>query len=128
MNTTGHNDKFTRLREQAIAALLETATVSAAAKRTGVDESTLRAWLKDPGFAEDYRTARRAVMTRATDRLAHACTDAVAHLVDVMAHSVNAAARVSASRAVLDYAFRAIELDDLATRVTRLEEAAGASN
>ena len=126
--STGHGEKQTRLREQAIAALLETTTICAAAKRVGIDESTLRAWLKDPGFAEDYRAARRAVMTRAADRLAHACTGAVGHLVDVMAHSENDNSRVSASRAVLNYAFKAIELDDLAARVARLEEAAGGSS
>jgi len=66
---------------------------------------------------------RRAVVTRATDRLAQACTEAVANLVDVMANSGSDGSRVSASKAVIDYAYKAIELEDLAARIERLEEA-----
>ena len=121
--SNGHGEKQTRLQELAIVALLETTTIIAAAKRTGIDESTLRAWLKDSDFADAYRDARRAAVTRATDRLAQACTDAVANLMDMMANSKNDGTRVTASKAVLDYAFKAIELDDLAARLARLEEA-----
>jgi len=121
--SNGHGEKQTRLQELAIVSLLETTTITAAAKRTGIDESTLRAWLKDSDFADAYRDARRAAVTRATDRLAQACTDAVANLMDMMANSKNDGTRVTASKAVLDYAFKAIELDDLAARLARLEEA-----
>ncbi|MHB0936817.1 MAG: hypothetical protein ACYDCO_18070 [Armatimonadota bacterium] len=120
---TGYSEKAMRLREQAIAALLETTTITAAAKRTGVDESTLRAWLKDSAFAAEYRHARRAVMSKATDRLARACSNAVDNLIDVMAHSESDGSRITASKAVLDYAFKSVELDDLAARVVKLEEA-----
>jgi len=119
---TGHGEKQSRLREQAIAALLETSTITAAANRIGVDESTLRAWLKAPDFAEEYLDARRAVMAQATDRLADACTDAVASLVDVTKNSESDGARVSASKAVLDYAYKAVELEDLSDRMGRLEK------
>lgn len=118
----GHGEKQSRLWEQAITALLETTTITAAAKQVGIDESTLRAWLKDPDFADAYCDARRAVMTRATDRLARACADAVANLEDVMANSRSDGSRVSASKAVLDYAFKAVELQDLNARMGRLEE------
>jgi len=120
--SAGHGEKQTRLREQAIASLLETPTIAAAAKQVGVDESTLRVWLKDPDFDAAFRDARRAVVSRATDRLARACADAVSNLTDVMANSDNDGSRVTASKAILDYAYKAIELEDLAARIARLEE------
>ena len=119
--STGHGEKQTRLREQAIAALLETTTITAAAQRTGVAEKSLRNWLKDPDFAAAYRDARRAMVTHASDRLAKSCQEAVNALSDIMQHSENDAPRVTAARAILDYAYRAVEIDDLAARVERLE-------
>ncbi|MHB9110128.1 MAG: hypothetical protein ACYDCO_24010 [Armatimonadota bacterium] len=118
---TGHGEKQTRLREQAIAALLETNTITAAAQRVGVAEKSLRNWLKDPDFAAEYRDARRSLVTQASDRLAKSCQEAVNTLNDIMQHSENDAPRVTAARAILDYAYKAVELDDLAARLERLE-------
>jgi hypothetical protein len=123
--TTGHGEKLTRLREQAIAALLETSTIAAAAKRTGVDESTLRAWLKDPDFAAAYRDARRDIVARATDGLAGSFTTAVENLTDIMTRSRNDAARIAAAKTVISLTLRAIELDDYDARLEHLEELLG---
>jgi len=117
----GHGEKEIRLREVAIAALLSEKTVLAAATKVGIAESTLRAWMKEPDFTYDYRLARRAVVRQATDRLAATCAEAVANLLDVMNNSKNDGSRVAASKAVLDFAFKAIQLDDLTTRVEQLE-------
>ena len=124
MNTatnTGHGEKQTRLREQAIAALLECNSITAAAKQVGVAEKSLRTWLKDPDFSAEYRDARRALVTQAGDRLAKSCQEAVTTLNDIMQHSENDAPRVTAARAILDYAYRSVEIDDLAARLERLE-------
>jgi arginine/lysine/ornithine decarboxylase len=109
------------MRERAIAALLETNTITAAAQLTGIAEKSLRNWLKEPGFAGEYRDARRALVTQASDRLAKSCREAVDTLNDIMRHSENDAPRVTAARAILDYAYKAVEIDDLTARLERLE-------
>ena len=58
----GHGEKLTRKQEQAIALLLTESTLTAAATRCGVGESTLRRWLQDPEFNAAYRSARRSVV------------------------------------------------------------------
>jgi len=121
---TGHGEKLTRKQEQAIAALMTAPSVTAAAKVAGVGESTLFRWLREPAFTEEYRTARREVVVQATSQLSQASVDAVTMLRGIMADiEAPASSRVTAAKAVLDYTFRGMELDDLAVRVADLEQA-----
>ena len=52
--------KFTRKKEEAIAALLTQRNVEEAARAAGVGTQTLLRWLKVPEFQAAYREARRA--------------------------------------------------------------------
>ena len=79
-NGTGHGEKLSRKREQAIAALLAEPTLAAAAGALGVSDRTLRNWLKRSTFRAAYREARRQVVEGAIARLQQATTDAVACL------------------------------------------------
>jgi hypothetical protein len=54
----GHGAKSDAVREQAILALLSERTIGQAAARCGVNERTLRRWLKTPRLA--LTTTRRA--------------------------------------------------------------------
>ena len=56
----GPGSKFTRKKEEAIAALLTQRNVEEAARAAGVGTQTLLRWLKLPEFQADYREARRA--------------------------------------------------------------------
>jgi len=118
----GHGAKAERKAEQAIAALLQTDTVVDAAKMTGISEKTLERWMKDRHFLAAYREARRAMVAQATDRLARVCCTAVDMLANVMKHASHDGARVMAAKAILDYAYKAIELENLTERLERLEE------
>ena len=51
--------KFTRKKEEAIAALLTQRNVEEAARPAGVGTQTLLRWLKVPEFVKEYRAARR---------------------------------------------------------------------
>jgi hypothetical protein len=66
---TGHGEKLSRKREQAIAALLTQPTIAAAAKMAGIGERTLRRWLKLPEFASAYDAARREVVVAASEEM-----------------------------------------------------------
>ncbi len=121
---SGHGEKLTRKQEMAIAALLTAPTVTDAAKAAGVSEATLARWQSDPVFAEVYRAARRQVLTQATSRLSQACSDAVDTLKTIMEdEDAPASSRVTAARAILDYSYKALELEELDARVAVIEQA-----
>jgi transposase-like protein len=56
--------KFTRKKEEAIAALLSQRNIEDAAKSIGIGTQTLLRWLKIPEFDEAYRKARRAAVSQ----------------------------------------------------------------
>jgi hypothetical protein len=118
---------LTPRQERALLALLEEASITAAARGARIGERTLRRWLAQPAFADSYRAARRDCVKQATARLQHAATDAVQTLVAVMNDTTAThAARVAAARTVLEETRRAAELEDLAERVATLEAEAPA--
>lgn len=120
---SGHGEKLPRKQAQAIVALLSSPTMAQAAEIAGVGVSTLIRWQKNPNFAEAYRTARREVVAQATGKLSQICAEAVGVLQDVMRNpQTPAASRVMAARSVIDYAFRAVEFEDLSARVEAIEE------
>ena len=118
--------KLTPKQERAIAALLARPTIEGAAEALGVNPATVHRWLGEPAFEAAYRTARRAAVTQAVTRLQQVSSGAVAVLVQVMADTANpAGTRVSAAKTVLEFSFRAVELEDLADRISQLEQQMG---
>jgi transposase-like protein len=117
----GHGEKLSRNKEKAIAALLSHATIQEAATAVGVNESTLRRWLKEPDFLAEYREARRQVYQHATATLQRATPEAVATLLACLkADSENV--RLRAAALILEHAHKGIELEDLEVRLTALAE------
>jgi hypothetical protein len=117
--------KFTRKKEEAIAALLTQRNIEEAAKSIGIGTQTLLRWLKIPEFDKAYREARRAAYGQATARLQQATSAAVSTLLKIMVDT-NAppSTRVRAADSVLDHAKQAIEIEDVEVRVAALEQAA----
>jgi hypothetical protein len=103
---SGHGRKRDRKLEQAISALLSEGTVEQAAKKAGVGYATLRRWLKEPGFREAYRQARRELVEGAVGRIQAATGQAVDTLLTVAKEGAKAGDRVRAAVALLDYALR----------------------
>lgn len=123
--TVGHGEKRSRREEVAIAALLTEPTISDAASKSGISESTMLRWLADPRFQAQYRAARRQVVEQAVSRLQQATSDAVETLSRNMLCGVPAS-EIAAAKAVLDFAVKGVELVDLAERVANLEQRAEA--
>lgn len=99
-------------------------SVSRAALVAEVPERTLRAWLKRADFADAYRLARREATQHAIARLQQASGAAVNVLLNIMARDTTPAhARVAAARTVLEFAIKAVELEDLEQRLAALEAA-----
>lgn len=82
MATAG--SKFTRKKEEAIAALLSQRNIEEAAKSIGIGTQTMLRWLKIPEFDAAYRQARRAAFSQSTARLQQATSAAVSTLLKLM--------------------------------------------
>ncbi len=120
------NGKLSARQEQAIAALLIEPTVTAAAAKANVPERTLYRWLDEPAFTAAYRAARRKAVKQTVARLQCASAPVVSLLLQLAASDQTPAmARVAACRAVLDYTFKAVELEDLDERLSELEARLG---
>lgn len=117
-------DTLTPDQEKAIAALLSASTIAAAAKRVSVGERTLYRWLQAPDFVAAYRAARREAVSQAIAQLQQHSGDAVQVLVSI-ANDKNKPvyARVAAARSILEFAVKAVELEDMAQRIEALEHA-----
>jgi hypothetical protein len=113
---------LTPKQEKAIGALLSQPTMEEAAEAAGVNRATIFRWLQQKEFQAAYTSARRESVKQAIARLQQTTSEAVDTLRDVMKSSTNfPAARVSAAKAILDYAMKAVELEDLTQRVEELE-------
>src|SRR3954454_11167050 len=107
---SGNRSKQPRAQERAIAALLTESTHAAAAEKAGVSPATLGRWLKDPVFSDEFHRARRDIVRGAVDRLQVATGLAVESLVSVAKDGKRDGDRVRAAVALLDHAFRGINL------------------
>ena len=120
----GSGSKFTRKKEEAIAALLTQRNVEEAARAAGIGTQTLMRWLKVPEFDAAYREARRAAFRQSVVRLQQASTAAVSTLLKVMVDPATPpATKVRAADSVLGHAAKAVEIEDIEVRVAALERA-----
>ena len=120
----GPGSKFTRKKEEAVAALLTQRNVEEAARTAGIGTQTLLRWLKIPEFQAAYREARRAAFSQSIARLQQATSAAVSTLLKVMVDPATpASTRVRAADSVLDHSAKSIEIEDIEARVSELERA-----
>jgi transposase-like protein len=120
--------KFTRKKEEAIAALLTQRNVEEAARAAGIGTQTLLRWLKVPEFGKEYRKARREAVHQSVARLQQATGAAATIVLKLMTDpNVPAAVKLRAAECVFDRAFKGVELEDIEVRVAALEGAAQAN-
>jgi hypothetical protein len=121
----GHGSKFSRKKEEAIAALLTQRNVEEAARVANIGTQTLYRWMKEPEFEAAYLEARRAAVSQSNARLQQGSSAAVSTLLKVMVDaSTPASARVRAADRILEHAKQAIEIDDIQVRLSALEQTA----
>ena len=126
--SAGHGEKRSRKEDLALAALISEPTLGEAAKKVGISEVTLWRWMQDPEFQDKYRTARRQAVSQSITQLQKISSEAVKTLREVMNNiETPPASRVTAAKAVLELAIKAVEVEDLAGRVEALEKAAEAA-
>ena len=120
--------KFTRKKEEAIAALLTQRNVEEAARTAGIGTQTLLRWLKVPEFVKEYRKARREAVYQSVARMQQATGAAATTVLKLMTDpNIPAAVRLRAAECVFDRAVKGIEIEDIEARVSELERTMEAS-
>ena len=118
---TTQPENITPQQQRAIVAMLTAPSIAAAAQQAGVGERTLFRWLQDDSFLAAYRTARRDAVSQAMARLQRYSSDAVDTLYQIMTTSSYDSAKIHAAKTILEYAHKAVELEDVEVRLAALE-------
>jgi hypothetical protein len=125
MRESGKNRKIPEMdrTEQAVVALLTSPTLEEASTRLGITSRTLRTWLhEDEALRLAYQDAKRQLMGHTLSRMQKITAAAVTRLETILEDAqVKDAVAVGAARVVLDLALRAVVLEDLDARITRVE-------
>jgi hypothetical protein len=121
---SGHGEKLSRKKEQAILALLLEPTVAGAAASARVSTAALRRWLKTPDFQASYHDARRQTFDTALARLTCVASEAVATLERNLRCGLPAA-EVRAAIAVIELGIKGLTLTDVQERLGLLERSLG---
>jgi hypothetical protein len=99
----GHGAKYEHKKEAAIAALLTQKNQEDAARVAGISLKTLKRWMHQPDFREDYRKARWEVHDQVYARAQQNAGVAAAVLLKLMADPVTpASSRIRAALGILD--------------------------
>jgi transposase-like protein len=121
----GHGTKFSRKKDEAIAALLTQRNIEEAARSIGIAPNTLLRWMKEPEFDAAYREAKRAAFGQSIARLQQGTSAAATTLLKIMIDpAAPASVRVRAADSIFNHAAKAIEIEEIEARVTALEQAA----
>lgn len=114
----------TPAQARAIAALMTSPTLGAAARVARVGERTLSRWLTQVSFQNEMARARTRLLADAALVLARGTTAAARALVAMASGAVRARSeRVAAASKVIDLSLRFAELDDAGRRLSELEDA-----
>ncbi len=117
----GHGDKLSRHAERAVAALLEHPTLAEASQASGISKRSLMRWLQREDFQERYRAAQRAVVDSSIAELQSATKEAVKTLRRNLTCG-NAFAENTAATTILAQSLKAVEMQELQERISRLEQ------
>jgi transposase-like protein len=117
---------LTPKQRKAVAALLSTGEVKAAAVEAGVSRETLHRWLKQPAFLAAVRSAEADALDELSRLLVRLGRTSVATLAKAMGDAgTPPATKVRAADAALGRLLQLRELAQLEARVQALEQAAG---
>jgi transposase len=124
----GHGAKLGRKMEAAVIASLTARNQEEAAKSVGVSLKTLQRWQKLPDFEKALRAARMVAFRQSLGKLQQASAPAVTTLLKILLDpAAPLALKARCAYYILEQTKRAIETDDLESRLSELERAAEGS-
>jgi hypothetical protein len=107
-------------RENAIGALLESATIKDAAQKCGLNEKTLRRYLEDAEFQKEFRAARRVIFEQNIVRLQSLHAGAVGALERNL-NCENPSVEVRSAAIIIEGNRKDFETTDILLRLEELE-------
>ena len=113
---------MTPKQQKALLALLTNPTKEKAAAAAGITPKTLRSYLADPDFQEEYKKAFSGMVEDAVRQSQPSLEPALATLREIVEDSaLDAQPRISAARSILEYSLRLTEQNDILTKLEALE-------
>lgn len=113
----------TTKKQTFIIALLTEPSQAKAIKKAGITENTAYKYLADAEFKNELMQARKEYMSSVTASLQAKAIDAVNALHDIAIDKEQpASSRVSASKAILDNAYKGLELEQLSNDVAQIKK------
>jgi AcrR family transcriptional regulator len=106
---------------RAIPALLETATVAAAAERAELSESTIYRYLRDEDFQAALRREQDAIIANTTASLVGSTGEVLEELYRIALHGDRDSVKVQAIKTWLKHTYDALEIRDIIERLEALE-------
>lgn len=108
--------------QKALLALLSEPTKEKAASKAGITSKTLRKFLNDQTFQEEYRAAFSGMVSDAVRQAQKTLSPALTTLEEIMKDDAqNGQIRVSAARSLLEFSLKATEQLDILDRLKELE-------
>ncbi len=118
----GHGAKSVAVRERAILALLSEPTVTKAAAKSDVDESTLRRWIAaDETFKTAYAEARQATFDAGMGRIQALTAKAVDTLEELLDANQYPNVRLGAARTVAEMAIHQHDAETILQKLEAIE-------
>ncbi len=91
-------------KEKVLTALIESASITEAAQKSGLSEKTVRRYLEEKEFSDEYKTAQLAIVESAVSALQQAANEAVETLRRNLTCD-NPQAEIRAAQLILDNVF-----------------------
>ena len=113
---------MTHKQTQALAALLTQPTKEKAAKAAGIGLTTLKRYLADAQFQEEYQKAVSGLVEDAATAAKQSLSPALSCLQEIVTREdVTDANKIAASRSLIEYGLWLIETPDIMRKVDELE-------
>ena len=110
-------------KNSALLSLLENNSVADAAAASGISETTIFRYMRDPAFRAKFQKAKQDIVDSALTKLQRACAGAVDVLVQIMKDkSVPPGVRVRAADCILSRSMDTTKIEALELRISQLEE------
>lgn len=114
---------MTPKQNKVLAALLTAPSKAAAAQAAGISPRTLRDYLADPTFRQEYQKAFAGLVEDAARQAQQALALAISTLTEIMGNTdEQATARIQAARSTLEYALKLTEQTDILEQLRELEK------
>lgn len=106
---------------QTICAILETSSITKAAKKSGVSRASITRWMNKPEFKNELDRRRMELFNAGLDLLKLSTKKAAIKLLEIL-NSKDKSQSLWAAREILNFAIKAAEIQNIEKRLERLED------